>query len=136
LETWYDWLGFVPRPRLGNVVPMIGDRRFASIIQKYLHEYGEIVIANIEIVAPYDEDPKGHPRVRARQLRFKMAEAQMPGNIKNFNKFKLRFATNDIFVTNSQIFCLLTFPVPIRLLLIIWNKLNFIIEIGLIEYPH
>jgi hypothetical protein len=73
---------------------MIGDRKFGSIIQKFLHEYGEIMINDIEIVAPYEEDPSGpNPRVRARQLRFEMAETQMPANIKNFKCFKLRFAT-------------------------------------------
>jgi hypothetical protein len=91
-------LAFVPRHQLGQIIPMIGDRRFASIVQKFLHEYGEITIGHIEIVAPYEEDPSGHPRVRAwqnnRPLRFEMAEAQMPANIKNFNKFELRFAKN------------------------------------------
>jgi hypothetical protein len=98
LETWYDWLAFVPRHRLGQIVPIIGDRRFASIVQKFLHEYGEIKIDYIEIVAPYEEDPNGpHPRVRVWNdcyppLRFEMAETQMPANIKNFNLFELRFA--------------------------------------------
>jgi hypothetical protein len=95
LETWYDWLAFVPRHQLGQVVPMIGDRKFGSIVQKFLHEYGEITIDNIAIVAPY-EDPSGHPRVRKvqnnRHLRFEMAETQMPSNIKNHNLFELRFA--------------------------------------------
>jgi hypothetical protein len=98
LETWYDWLAFVPRHQLGKIVPMFGDRKLASIIQRFLHEFGEITIDNIEIVAPYEEDPNGHPRVRARQLRFEMAETQMPANIKSFNCFRLRFATNVIFV--------------------------------------
>jgi hypothetical protein len=76
---------------------MIGDRKFASIVQQFLHEYREIMIDYIKIVAPYEEDPNGpHPRVRVwqnnRPLRFKMAEAQMPANIKNFYLFKLRFA--------------------------------------------
>jgi hypothetical protein len=77
---------------------MIGDRRFVSIAQKFLHEYGEITIDRIQIVAPYEEDPSGHPRVRSWQnnrppLRFEVAETQMPANIKNFTKFKLRFAS-------------------------------------------
>jgi hypothetical protein len=99
LETWYDMLALVPRHRLGQIVPIIGDRRFTSIIQKFLHNYGEITIADIEIVAPYEEDPNGsRPRVRTwqnnRPLRFEMAETQIPANIKNFNKFELRFATH------------------------------------------
>jgi hypothetical protein len=97
LETWFDWLEFVPRHQLGKIGPEIGDRKFGSIIQKYLHEYGEIAIAGIHIVAPYEEDPSGPcPRVRVfqncQQLRFKMAETQMPTNIKNFRYFVLRFA--------------------------------------------
>jgi hypothetical protein len=96
-------LGFVPRHRLGKIVPMIGDRRFASIIQKFLHEYGEVTIDEIEIVSPYEEDPNGHPRVRARQLRFEMAEAQMPANIKSFNEFELRFAPNIFSLSNRVI---------------------------------
>jgi hypothetical protein len=97
LETWYDWLAFVLRHQLGKIIPMIGDRRFASIVQKFLHEYGEITIDHIGIVAPYEEDPDGpHLRVRTYQnncpLRFEMAAAQMPANIKSFHFFKLRFA--------------------------------------------
>jgi hypothetical protein len=103
LETWYDWLGFVPRHRLGQIVPMIGDRKFASIIQKFLHEYGEITIDHIKIVAPYEEDPSGCTRVRVwqnnRPLQFKMAEAQIPTNIKSFHYFVLRF------VCTPNIFC-------------------------------
>jgi hypothetical protein len=78
---------------------MIGDRKFAAIVQPFLHEYGEIKIGHIGIVAPYEEDPDGpHPRVRAwqnkRPLRFIMAEAQMPANIKSFKRFWLRFNSN------------------------------------------
>jgi hypothetical protein len=96
LETWYDWLGFVPRQRLGKIVPKIGDRRFASIVQKFLHEYGEITINSIEIIAPYEEDSSGpQPQVRVwkncRQFTFEMAQTQMPANIKNCDCFELRF---------------------------------------------
>jgi hypothetical protein len=90
-------LAFVPRHQLGKIVPQIGDRKFASIVQPFLHEYGESSIDHIGIVAPYEEDPNGpQPRVRAwqnkRPLRFEMAEEQMPKNIKNFKFFWLRFA--------------------------------------------
>jgi hypothetical protein len=88
-------LAFVPRHRLGKIVPKIGDRKFASIAQKFLHHYMEIKIGRIRIVAPYEEDSSGYPRVRVRhkhsRLRFKMAEAQMPANIKSFRFFVLRF---------------------------------------------
>jgi hypothetical protein len=98
-------LTFVPRYRLGKIVPMIGDRKFASIIQKFLHAYMEIKIGHIEILAPYPEDPSGHPRVRAWQnpppLRFEMAEMQMPANINNFKKIELRFAIHFSFFIQS-----------------------------------
>jgi hypothetical protein len=83
---------------LGKIVPKIGDRKFASIVQKFLHEYGEITIGQIDIVPPYEEDLlSGHrPRVRALQhyspSSIRMAKAQMPANIKNFIYFELRFA--------------------------------------------
>jgi hypothetical protein len=108
LETWYDWLGFLPRRRLGQIVPKIGDRKFASIIQKFLHEYGENTIGDIQIFAPYEEDPYGpHPRVRTwqnkRPLRFEMAETQMPTNIKNFGFVGFRYATHIFSYTNCLI---------------------------------
>jgi hypothetical protein len=89
----------VPRHQLGQIVPMIGDRKFASIVQPFLHEYGKISLKNIDIVAPYEEYPSGsHPRVRTWHnncpLRFEMAEAQMPANITNFKCLDLRFATH------------------------------------------
>jgi hypothetical protein len=106
LETWYDWLAFVPRHRLGQLVPMIGDRKFASIVQRFLHEYGEVTIDCIQIVAPYEEYPNGHPRVRARKLRYEMAEAQMPANIKNFDYLELRFAPNIFSLSNKESYSL------------------------------
>jgi hypothetical protein len=124
----------VPRHRLGKIVPMIGDRKFGSIVQKFLHEYGEIMIDDIEIVAPYEEDPSGHPRVRTwqnnRPLRFEMAETQMPANIKNFNDLNLRFATHFFLLYklsipdfgNFLINATLTFAAPTRVLLIILNN--------------
>jgi hypothetical protein len=94
-------LSLVPRHQLGNIVPKIGDRKFAAIVQPFLHEYKEITIVEIEIVAPYKEDPDDpHPRVRVwqrqnhRHLRIKMAEAQMPTNIKTMHLLHLRFATH------------------------------------------
>jgi hypothetical protein len=94
LEIWFDWLGFVPRRRLGEIVPQIGDLRFGSIVQKFLHGYGEITIGPIDIVGPYEEH---HPRVHKWKnnrplVRIQITEAQMPANIKNFNELELRFA--------------------------------------------
>jgi hypothetical protein len=124
-------LAFVPRPQLGKVVPKIGDRKFASIIQKFLHEYGEITIDCIQIVAPDEEDPEHHPRVRTwqnnRPWKFEMAEVQMPANIKNLDKFELRFETNFFPIINIwemkfhkwNLYLLdtLTFALTMRLLL-------------------
>jgi hypothetical protein len=88
---------------------MIGDRKFASIVQKFLHEYGEITIDRIQIVAPYEEYPDDHPRVRLwqnnRLLRYEIAEAQMPANIKNFTCFALRLAEHPIFFFQIWIWC-------------------------------
>jgi hypothetical protein len=88
----------VPRYQLGQIVPKIGDRKFGSIVQKFLNEYKKIKIAGILIVAPYKEDSSGHPQVRAWQnngsMRFEMAETQMPTNIKTFDFLSLRFATH------------------------------------------
>jgi hypothetical protein len=94
----------VPRHELGKIVPKIGDRKFASIVQAFLHEYGQISLDKIwDIVAPYEEHPSDcYPRVRicheedmevAQQvLRVKMADVPMPANIENFESLGLRFA--------------------------------------------
>jgi hypothetical protein len=102
LEIWYDWLGFVPRYRLGEIVPEIGDRRFASIVQKFLHEYREITINDIEIVAPSCFYPEG-PHVETWHAISKLAEAQMPANITNFKDLDLRFAHPFFCFTNYLI---------------------------------
>jgi hypothetical protein len=114
---------------------MIGDRKFGSIVQKFLHEYGEISIDHIEIVAPYEEESNGHPRVRTWRhrppLRFKMAETQMPANIKNFECLKLKFAiatekysANENTINGTFLYLLdtLTFAATMRLMLIISIK--------------
>jgi hypothetical protein len=102
-------LTFVPRHQLGKIVPKIGDRRFASIVQPFLHEYGQISLDKIwSIVAPYYEHPSDPcPRVRVchddledgEQLveRVKMADVPMPANIKNFESLGLRFAHRHFF---------------------------------------
>jgi hypothetical protein len=126
LETWYDWLAFVPRHRLGKIIPMIGDRKFGSIVQRFLHEYGEITIDCIQIVAPYEEDTRGpYPLVRAwqnkRPLRFEMAEVQMPANIKNFDYLELRFAPNIFPLSNKESYSLTYEPKSFFSNLFIWE---------------
>jgi hypothetical protein len=96
LETWFEWLVFVPRYHLGKIVPKIGDRKFASIAEKFLHQYREIALDIFDIIPPYEQHPiDSRPRVRAwqnyRQVRVKMADAPMPANIKNFGMMSLRF---------------------------------------------
>jgi hypothetical protein len=50
LENWYDLLAFVPRRQLANLVPQIGDRQFAGIIQSFLHGFGKIKLGKMEII--------------------------------------------------------------------------------------
>jgi hypothetical protein len=78
-ETWFLILGWVPRRRLGQIVPQIGDRQFAaSIAQPFLHNYGHITLANICITGP------GHRLIRH-------GEVPMPTNITYFSFIGLRF---------------------------------------------
>jgi hypothetical protein len=112
LETWYDWLAFVPRFYLGKIVPKIGDRKFASIVQKFLHEYHSEIAPHtglIEIVPPYEQHPNdSRPRVRVwqngRQVRVKMAEAPMPANITNFGMLSFRFAHSHSVIKKNYLF--------------------------------
>jgi hypothetical protein len=114
-EVWFDMFEFVPRHQLGQIVPKIGDRRFAAIVQPFLHEYGQISLDKIfAIVAPYEEHPSDPgPRVRVwhqdpedvdedgdvadHVLRVKMANVPMPENIKNFKSLGLRLAPTFFF---------------------------------------
>jgi hypothetical protein len=97
-ENWFDLLAFLPRPLLGEIVTEIGNRQFAKIVQSFLHEHGQIIFnCGMEIVGPYDEDPSGCARVRVwhkrrkENFRFPFAQAQMPTNIRNFYRIRLRF---------------------------------------------
>jgi hypothetical protein len=63
LENWHDLLAFVPRPQLGLIVPQIGDRQFASIIQPFLHEIGEITIGKMRIIKPRVGVPSDRPMI-------------------------------------------------------------------------
>jgi hypothetical protein len=60
-------LAFVPRHQLGQIVPQIGDRQFARIVQPFLHNYAQITLGNIEINRPVaDEYPTatGRPQLQ------------------------------------------------------------------------
>jgi hypothetical protein len=71
-------LGFVGRRQLGQIVPEVGDRRFAGIAQSFLHNYGHITLANIYITGPGD--------------RLIQHALEMPKNVKDFLFIYLRFA--------------------------------------------
>jgi hypothetical protein len=87
LENWCDLLAFVPRAQLGQIVPQIGDRQFARIIQAYLHEHGEITLGKIVITRPRGSVPSDRPMLRGRHL----PDWPMPGNVKNFEEIDLKF---------------------------------------------
>jgi hypothetical protein len=72
-------LEFVPRRRLGQIVPQIGDRQFAGIAQSFLHNYGRITLANIYITGP------SHRLIQH-------DDVPMPENVKDFLFINLRFA--------------------------------------------
>jgi hypothetical protein len=69
---------FVPRRRVGQIVPQIGDRQFAGIAQSFLHNYARITLANIHIIVP------SHPLIQH--------DVAMPKNVKDFRFINLRFA--------------------------------------------
>jgi hypothetical protein len=69
---------FVPRRRVGQIVPQIGDRQFAGIAQSFLHNYARITLANIHIIVP------SHPLIQH--------DVPMPKNVKDFRFINLRFA--------------------------------------------
>jgi hypothetical protein len=92
LENWYDLLSLVPRAQLGQLVPQIGDRQFARIIQSFLHEHGEHTLGKMEIIAPRTGVLSDSTMV---YVWFKgvtnLPDWPMPGNIKNFVEINLRF---------------------------------------------
>jgi hypothetical protein len=102
-ENWFDLLAFVPRRKLAQIMAWNGNRQFAKIVQTFLHEYGQIKLDSIAIVRPFVEHPNGGLRVRVKYmdswLRFKLADSQIPANIKDFKTVKLRFAP---FFTKSK----------------------------------
>jgi hypothetical protein len=108
-ETWFDLLTFVPRGQLGQIVPEIGDRRFAGIVQPFLHNYREITLGNIRIdrPRPKKEDASGRLDLRAwpkstewyhqgGHENLVLPDMEMPINIKDFLMIRLRFAPHEI----------------------------------------
>jgi hypothetical protein len=71
-------LAFLQRRQLGQIVPQIGDRRFARIAQSFLHNFGRITLANIYITGP--------------RHRLIQHDVPIPENVKDFTFINLRFA--------------------------------------------
>jgi hypothetical protein len=100
-------LAFVPRHQLGQIVPQIGDRRFAGIAQSFLHDEvdNKVTLGNIWINGPREFDVNGHPSLRvwpkywyakpwrtiSEQLVLPAADLPMPENIKDFVSLRIRF---------------------------------------------
>jgi hypothetical protein len=96
-------LAFVPRRQLGKAAYQVGDRRFARILQLFLHdERREITLGRMEIIPPRYDVPSDRPMLRLRDYHSEWASTDlpdwpMPGNVKNFNGIFLKF-----------VFCFLT----------------------------
>jgi hypothetical protein len=99
----------VPRSQLGNAVSQIGDRKFAAILQSFLHNYRGITLGNIRIKRPRPKgkDASGRLNVRAwpkstkwhrrdGQKNLALPDVEMPKNIKNFLMIQLGFALNRV----------------------------------------
>jgi hypothetical protein len=92
LENWYDFLEFVPRSQLGNVVSEIGDYQFTYIIQSFLHEFAKITLDKMIIIPPQPDVHNGQPMVHVMpNTTTNMPDWPMPGNIKNFTEIVLKF---------------------------------------------
>jgi hypothetical protein len=96
-ETWFDLLAFVPRHQLGKIAPKVG-RKFAALLQSFLHNYRAITLGNIRIKRPRPKDASGRLVVRAwpkwhhRCKHQVLPDVEMPKNIKDFLMIQLGFA--------------------------------------------
>jgi hypothetical protein len=95
-ENWNDLAEFVPRSQLGQIVPQIGDRHFAWIIQSFLHEFGQISLGKFQIVFPTDGNAPGIKSDR--NIGWPLPALPMPSNIANFKKIDLWFVFSVKFV--------------------------------------
>jgi hypothetical protein len=92
-ENWNDLAEFVPRRQLGQIVPQIGDRHFAWIIQSFLHEFGQISIGKFQIIFPIDGNSPGIKSDG--NIGWPLP---IPSNIANFKKIHLWFVFSVKFV--------------------------------------
>jgi hypothetical protein len=109
MEIWFGILPFVPRHQLGQLIPQVGDRRFAGIAQFFLHDEvdNKVTLGNISI----DLDASGSPKltlgtwqeyvpgpqaeelpwIDIRQLVLPATDVPMPANIKDFLSLYIEF---------------------------------------------
>jgi hypothetical protein len=103
-ETWTEMFGFVPRPQLAELVPEIGDWRFAEKAQDYLHEFGRITLDDMYIRSSISwiNRKKGIPIVKLCDegehdadepgWEYPLPDVPIPKNIINFRSINIRFA--------------------------------------------
>jgi hypothetical protein len=104
LENWYDLLAFLSRPKLAHFSLGVGNRRFASIVQTFLHKYvRQITLRPINVLettnGSANADGNDHSKARVISWKsyrlgreeFPVADWPMPENITNFESIQLRF---------------------------------------------
>jgi hypothetical protein len=100
VENWYDLLAFLSRPKLAQFSLRVGNRRFASILQTFLHKYvRQITLRPINLT----ETRNRHETIRRARVNlwaiynnwgydeYTVADWPMPENIINFESIQLRF---------------------------------------------
>jgi hypothetical protein len=101
LENWYDLLAFLTRLQLGQLASSIGNRRFPSIVQTFLHKYvRQITLRPINLSETTNVNKRSKVRVNLwkndgwSNEEFPLADWPMPENITNFQSIQLRFVWN------------------------------------------
>jgi hypothetical protein len=74
---------------LGQIVPQIGDRHFAWIIQSSLHKFGQISLGKFKIDFPINGNPPGN--YSGGDMGWPLPVVPMPSNIANFKEIHLWF---------------------------------------------
>jgi hypothetical protein len=78
--------GFLPRRQLGKLVPQIGNWYFASKAQFYLHECGQITLANVTIRSSPNDLPIVDVWTGCEAFwHLSLADVPIPKNVKNFH---------------------------------------------------
>jgi hypothetical protein len=108
LETWTEIFGFLPRPQLAELVPEIGDWRFAEKAQYYLHEFGRITLGDLYIrrSISWINRKNGIPIVKLcaeDEITYKpdweypLADVPIPKNIIYFRSIDIRLAFSNLY---------------------------------------